>query len=192
MTREQARREVDSIDFYLQHHTDDYSESSHTAMMMAISALEQQPCDDAVSRKDVINAIDKWITEYKPQHYLVQSIRELPSVTPSINADAIHAVGYREGHKEAKEKYSRRKGHWIEHEIEDTLRWLTCSECGREYINKKDNYCPRCGADMRNTQKNKGHWELCGRVLKCSNCGKLWDDMEDVCPNCGADMESAE
>ena len=46
MTREQARREIDSIDFYLQHHTDDYSESSHTAMMMAISALEQSNCDD--------------------------------------------------------------------------------------------------------------------------------------------------
>ena len=42
MTREQARREIDDIDYYLQHHTDDYSESSHTAMMMAITALEQE------------------------------------------------------------------------------------------------------------------------------------------------------
>lgn len=41
MTREQARREIDDLDYYLQHHTDDYSESSHTAMMMAISALDQ-------------------------------------------------------------------------------------------------------------------------------------------------------
>ena len=45
MTREQARREIDDIDYYLQHHTDDYSESSHTAMMMAISALEQEPTE---------------------------------------------------------------------------------------------------------------------------------------------------
>ena len=42
---------------------------------------KQEPCEDVVSRKDVINAIDKWITEYKPQHYLIQSIRQLPSVT---------------------------------------------------------------------------------------------------------------
>lgn len=39
MTREQARREIDSLDFYLQNHTDDYGEESHTAMKMAIKAL---------------------------------------------------------------------------------------------------------------------------------------------------------
>lgn len=43
MTREEARREIDSLDFYLQNHTDDYGEESHTAMMMAIKALEQEP-----------------------------------------------------------------------------------------------------------------------------------------------------
>mgnify|MGYP001233847417 CR=1 FL=1 len=40
MKAEQAIREIDSLDFYLQNHTDDYSEESHTAMMMAISALK--------------------------------------------------------------------------------------------------------------------------------------------------------
>lgn len=39
MTREQARREIDSLDYYLQNHTDDYGEESHTAMMMAKDAL---------------------------------------------------------------------------------------------------------------------------------------------------------
>lgn len=41
MTSEQARREIDSLDFYLQNHTDDYGEESHTAMMMAIEALSR-------------------------------------------------------------------------------------------------------------------------------------------------------
>lgn len=45
MTREQAKREIDSLDFYLQNHTDDYGEESHTAMMMAVKALEQEPID---------------------------------------------------------------------------------------------------------------------------------------------------
>lgn len=43
MTREEAKREIDSLDYYLQNHTDDYGEESHTAMMMAIQALEQEP-----------------------------------------------------------------------------------------------------------------------------------------------------
>jgi len=39
MTKENAIREIDSLDYYLQNHTDDYGEESHTAMMMAISVL---------------------------------------------------------------------------------------------------------------------------------------------------------
>ena len=43
MKAEVAKREIESLDYYLQNHTDDYSEESHTAMMMAIKALEQEP-----------------------------------------------------------------------------------------------------------------------------------------------------
>ena len=39
MKSETARREIESLDYYLQNHTNDYSEESHTAMMMAIDAL---------------------------------------------------------------------------------------------------------------------------------------------------------
>lgn len=45
MKNETARREIESLDYYLQNHTDDYSEESHTAMMMAIKALEQKPTE---------------------------------------------------------------------------------------------------------------------------------------------------
>ena len=41
MKNETARREIESLDYYLQNHTNDYSEESHTAMMMAIDAIEQ-------------------------------------------------------------------------------------------------------------------------------------------------------
>jgi hypothetical protein len=39
MKKEVAKREIESLDYYLQNHTDDYSEESHTAMMMAVDAL---------------------------------------------------------------------------------------------------------------------------------------------------------
>lgn len=76
MTREQAKREIDSLDYYLQNHTDDYSEESHTAMMMAISALEKnesaeewyklilEKWDSAegeyIKKEDAINCFLKW------------------------------------------------------------------------------------------------------------------------------------
>ena len=81
MKNETARREIESLDYYLQNHTDDYSEESHTAMMMAIKALEQEDvlkkireeievlsnanpsyihtCD-VVDREDVLDIIDKY------------------------------------------------------------------------------------------------------------------------------------
>lgn len=48
MKREQAMREIDSLDYYLQNHTDDYGEESHTAMMMAIKALERESILDKI------------------------------------------------------------------------------------------------------------------------------------------------
>ena len=41
MTNETARREIDSLDYYLQNHTNDYGEESHMAMMMAIKSLDK-------------------------------------------------------------------------------------------------------------------------------------------------------
>ena len=73
MTRELARREIDSLDFYLQNHTDDYGEESHTAMMMAIEALSssEKPnkwiaCSDRLpdTLKDVIIAFANEPDEY--------------------------------------------------------------------------------------------------------------------------------
>ena len=58
MTIEEARREIDSLDFYLQNHTDDYSEESHTAMVMAIKALEMQKKLAEFSGMDICNWVE--------------------------------------------------------------------------------------------------------------------------------------
>ena len=58
MTREEARRKIDSLDFYLQNHTDDYGEESHTAMMMAIKELEKQ--DRIAQILDDYDLLDTW------------------------------------------------------------------------------------------------------------------------------------
>lgn len=44
---------------------------------------------------------------------------------------------------------NQKTGHWIEREIEDTMRWKECSECHSEYPNMSGlKYCPNCGAKM--------------------------------------------
>lgn len=44
-------------------------------------------------------------------------------------------------------------GCWIFHEIEDTLRWYECDQCGAEAVKKYD-YCHGCGAKME-SKKNE-------------------------------------
>ena len=87
MKNETARREIESLDYYLQNHTNDYSEESHTAMMMAIKALEQTQLADgdrAVSLNAVLSEIGRWIG-YLDEDMIMRiqiGIKKLPSVSP--------------------------------------------------------------------------------------------------------------
>ena len=99
---------------------------------MAIKALGQEPCDDAIDRK-YLTGLMFTETDLSDAHTCYESIRkiveEMPSVTPI-----------------------RPKGHWIG---EKTLIpnneyghiHQECSCCGKFRI--VDNFCPNCGADMR-------------------------------------------
>ena len=120
------------------------------AYKMAISALEQEPCetstdepmtmvyptifcDDAISREAVLKVIDGWYEQNRDTENiedLIILITYMGSVQPS------------------------RKGHWIVGSDTDikgeTVYWFTCSECKSDR-GQHTNYCPDCGAKMNNT-----------------------------------------
>jgi hypothetical protein len=58
------------------------------ALEIAIKALEQEPCDDAISRQAVLKQINQWAIgnrEYLPtnaMHYLTKRIQDIPPVNP--------------------------------------------------------------------------------------------------------------
>ena len=99
----------------------------------AIKALEQEPCEDAISREAVISmAYD--MSEIDGEHFDkpcmvvdIEDIQKLPSVQPS------------------------RKGHWIK---ENPFSLSVCSECGNNafgyhgFDETRTDFCPYCGADM--------------------------------------------
>ena len=94
-----------------------------------------EPCEDAVSKKAVIDAIDEWkeACEDSGHKETVSDIKlirkdfiELPPVTPK-----------------------QRTGKWI-HVSEETWK---CDQCG-EISCCSPNFCPDCGADMRG-EKNE-------------------------------------
>jgi hypothetical protein len=108
---------------------------TNEALDMAIKVLEQQPCEDCISREDALMCMtgeylaDK---EYKSEDIIskhIQRLRALPSVTPQPKT-----------------------GHWIFDEILD--RNYYCSECKSMGVDYWD-YCPYCGAKMIEPQESE-------------------------------------
>lgn len=138
MKNEVARREIEFLDYYLQNHSNDYSEESHTAMMMARDALKQEPYEDAISRKAVLEQTYSWSKDEflrvtNPFYYLRKRIKALPPITPTQN--------------------TRQVARWVNN-IHDLP---ICSKCGNYAVFDHaiddyyySDYCPKCGARMEN------------------------------------------
>jgi hypothetical protein len=128
MTREEA---IKFLKGYLDEEV--YTEKCRNAHKMAIKALEQEPCEDAVSRQAALTVIKDW---WGRGVIAIDDIRKLPPVTPT-----------------------RKKGKWIKYEkyfIEsDSYRQIKkpvmeCSICRWKIAGFVGimNYCPNCGAEM--------------------------------------------
>jgi len=106
------------------------------------SGLKQQPCEDAVSRQAVLDALHVEGRPTKRFDYVIEvqrDIEALPSATPE-----------------------EKTGRWILTDVEGNRVWhCNCSECGKDpqdYIggsenwwmikNKLPKYCPNCGIRM--------------------------------------------
>jgi hypothetical protein len=104
------------------------------AIEMAIKALEQQPCEDCISREAVMKCFKKWQPYMATRLWDYElALKDLPSVTPQPTT-----------------------GRWLE-VIDDTdssgrkKNWhYKCSICGNEDSCWGEyNYCPICGAEMK-------------------------------------------
>ena len=105
------------------------------AKRMAIKALDQPPCEDAISRQAVLDIDFKRIilTTAKPAEMIEQKVKALPSINPQPKT-----------------------GHWIGDEFGSK-----CSCCGiHTHLDKfnrpmKFKYCSMCGAKMVESQENE-------------------------------------
>ena len=111
------------------------------ALQMSIKALEQEPCEDAISRQAVMdnlcdgcelfrNGEQACFTGCEEYHFLVT----LPPVEPQ-----------------------QKIGQWIKSRDCYGNNHFTCSFCGNDIATKydgiwKDNYCSNCGAKMQESE----------------------------------------
>lgn len=133
MTREEA--------IYRLKTTDACDSELCEALDMAIKALEQEPCDDVISREAVIKTISEWFFSKEFHYtnaaeYLRNRLDELPSVTPQ-----------------------QKMGRWNK-SMDDYSYFYTCSCCGQRIAKNGfgDNlfspYCPECGAKMQEVRND--------------------------------------
>ncbi len=164
MTREEAIK-------YLKEMKDECNDTIHKvryvtkedALDMAIKALEQEPCDDAISRQAVIDAI--MANNIRENEYNLTSSRIKKAVEnlPSVKQEAkycdrnicikneYNGIGCDEC--EVTKSQEPKTGHW-------DRRTCKCSECGyqitfSEYTEHKYKYCPNCGARMVKPQESE-------------------------------------
>lgn len=138
MTREEARRRLGGIlteATEFENSVCYVTEEDREPLEMAIKALEQEFCEDTISRKAAICCFfdenGYWYDPLKVRN----NIRELPPVTPKPKT-----------------------GHWIKSRDCYGNHHFTCSECGNDIAtqyadNLNDKYCSECGAKMVEPQK---------------------------------------
>lgn len=137
-----------------------------------LKALEQQLCEDCISREEVNVLVDelaraisderRFLSRGRSTAAILQDILDLPSVTPKYTeeeidrAQAVEQTYIDKMVELAVEETKRPKGHWII--IDDCELFMAkCSECGEivdsRMINKYP-YC-HCGARMIDPQKSE-------------------------------------
>ena len=104
-------------------------------------ALEQEPCEDAISRQAVIDELKRYFYNEYYQRTSIQDCRDcfiedvlkhLPPVTPQ----------------------EPKTGHWIVETPGDGRTYETCDKCKVTHVlfgerDKGTNYCPNCVSFMR-------------------------------------------
>lgn len=96
--------------------------------------LEQEPCEDAVSRAEVLNLVRYNAFHVKSQ---MKAIENMPSVTPA-----------------------RKTGKWVKHDTGHSIYYdcslcscvAPCTETADKILWKLSNYCPNCGAEMESEE----------------------------------------
>jgi len=98
-------------------------------LYIAIKALDQEPCADAISRQAVLDEISDYNNDLDyTTTELYDRIKRMSSVNPQ----------------------EPRAGHWIEHK-HNGLDYIECSKCSTWFLRMyltRNSYCPNCGCQM--------------------------------------------
>lgn len=140
----------------------------HEMIFNLCEMLEQQTCEDAVSREAVLGLFAKNADAVRPYSKTWKEVKALPSVNPQYTEDEIQKMQDLE-QAEIQKTYElgktegQKTGHWIMPVNDDGMSdpydyQVKCSECGFDLDPQTwhqelhqygaDKFCPKCGAKM--------------------------------------------
>lgn len=163
MTREEARADLMLAQADISYRPKDDS------IDMAIDALKQEPCNDAISRQAVLKmAYD--MSEIDGEHFTepcivvdVEDIQKLPPVTPQPKTG--RWIGHRE-HCENLGVIPSGLG---------AYKWCSNCDCGidvGEWHRNNYNFCPNCGEKMIGENNGKEKTMNNQEIGHCKDCDK--------------------
>ena len=139
MTREEAIKLIQNLIDQMNENGYAEIDSFHEdALLMAIKVLEQEPCEDAISREDALLCLTgefEYDKEYRPEELIAMfgnRLKGLPPVTPTIK------IG---------------RGKWKK-TTDEYCYWYECSVCGCKVPKNEwgadyfSSFCPECGEPM--------------------------------------------
>ena len=138
-----------------------------------INVLDKEPCEDCISREAVLDLAKKGVLISNGNYESVcKAINDLPSVTPKYTdeeidrAQAVEQAYVKKMVELTVEELKRPKGKWISHREHcenlgampnglGVYQWCSNCDCAidiREWQRNHYNFCPNCGADMRESE----------------------------------------
>lgn len=204
MTREEAIKELKILreDYWEDDgygHETIQNDDTMFALDMAIKALEQQPCDDCISRQAVINAINHnciYENEYNlTASHIMEKVKQLPPVTLQrcedwydVPSDEMTLEQARQAVKDLRKKLAER----LEQEscddcinrqaaIDTIESWLSCDD-----YNETERHIMRAMQSVLydlpsvTPEEKTGHW-----IDEADNIDALFDRHKYKCSKCG-------
>ena len=150
MTREEAAEVLSTYDMSEDNEDKEFIE----AVKMAIKALEQEPCEDAISRQAVLDKLKRLIEVERLQGtddmgYGRERVSAYECMMAEIESECLYPSVCQ----------TRPKGKWIKAgtggDAYNMYYLYKCSNCGKLKEEPTSDFCPNCGADMRAESEGK-------------------------------------
>ena len=173
MKNKKAIRLLQHIDYYLRTHTNESCEEEHTALTLAIKALEN-PSGDCISRELLKKDIEAQISDFNELNKKGEPYKDFKDIRAILfglvigknlidNAPPVEVFtledmqnNYDLGAMHENGKHDRPQGKWKTVDGYDGDEYYECSNCGEPWVlyagtpeENNMNFCPNCGADLR-------------------------------------------